>query len=189
MLQRVIALLSVTFILVFSTAAKEGEELKIGDPAPKFALKDADDKEYSLEKLLDKDKESAKVAILMMGNRSVRKQANKGAVEFDKIYKEKKEVVLLMVADLRGLPFFVTEGMVKWGVKRENLPVAILLDWEGKVNQLYKTEKDKPNVFVIDSDGKIAYCRVTLYSDKIIKEIQAKVQCILEEKEDDPEGV
>ena len=84
MLQRVIVLLSIAFILASSTAAKEKEGLKIGDPAPKFILKDADDKEYSLETLIDKERE--KVIILIMGDRKARKQCDKWAIELDKIY-------------------------------------------------------------------------------------------------------
>ena len=58
MLQRFIVLLSIILILIPSAAAKEKEELKIGDPAPEFTLKDADDKEYNLKLLLEKDKAS-----------------------------------------------------------------------------------------------------------------------------------
>ena len=174
MLQRVIALLSIAFILASSAVAREKEELKIGGPAPEFTLKDADDKEYSLKLLLDKER--AKVIVLIMGDRKVRKQNDKWAIELDKIYRKKKEVVILMVADLRGLPFFVTEGMVKWGVKREKLPVPILLDWGGKVNGSYKTQKGKPNLFIINSDGKVSYHQVKPYSDELIKKVQAKVQ-------------
>ena len=179
MLRGLIALLSIALVFASSAAASEKpkeEGLKIGDPAPKFTLKDADDKEHGLEALLGKDKEHRKVIILMMGDRKVRKEANKWAIELDRIYGKNKEVALLMVADLRGLPFFVTEGMVKWGTKRENLPVPIVLDWDGKVNKLYNTKQSKPNVFIIDKDGKVSYQRVGKYSDKLTKEIQAKVQ-------------
>ena len=58
-----------------------------------------------------------------------------------KLYGKKKEIALIMIADLRDLPFFATESMVKWGTKREKLPIPILLDWKGKVNQMYKTQK------------------------------------------------
>ena len=181
MLQRVIALLSIALILASSAAAKEEEQLKVGDPAPRFTLKDANDKEYSLEMLLDKDKGKAKAIILIMGDRKARKQGDKWAIELDKVYGKKEEIVILMVADLRGLPFFVTEGMVKWGVKREKIPVPILLDWGGKVNQMYNTQKGKPDLFIIDSNGKISYHLVGTYSDKLVKEIKAKVQDSLKE--------
>jgi peroxiredoxin len=183
MLQRAIVLLSVGLTLVSSTAAseKKEEKLKIGDPAPKFILKDADDKEYSLELLLDKEKGKAKVIILIMGDRKARKQGDEWAIELDKIYGKKEEVAILMVADLRGLPFFVTEGMVKWGVKREKIPVPILLDWDGKVNKMYKAQKGKPDLFIVNSDGKVSYHHVAPYSDELVKKVKAKVEDSLKE--------
>ena len=191
MTQRLIIMLSIAIILTSFAIAKEKEEFKIGDPAPKFTLKDADDKEHSLEKLLGKDEESRKIVILIMGDLKVRKDANKWAKELDKLYKEKKEeVALLMVADLRDLPFFVTEGMVKWGTKREKLPVTIVLDWEGKINKLYKTQKRKTDIFIVNSDGKIAYHQVDKHSKDAVKKMQAKVQDLIsknssERNEDD----
>lgn len=188
MLQRVVTLLSI-FILASSALASEKpkgkEELKVGDPAPKFTLKDADDKEYSLELLLDKENETVKVVILIMGDRSARKQGDEWAIELDKLYGKREEIVILMVADLRGLPFFVTEGMVKWGVKREKIPVPILLDWGGKVNQLYKTQKGKPDLFIVDSDGKVSYHQVGPYSDELIKKVKLKVQDSLKEEKEE----
>ena len=81
-----------------------------------------------------------------------------------------------MVADLRDLPFFVTEGMVKWGTKRENLPVTIVLDWGGKVNESYKAKRSKPNLYIIDKEGKVAFHQVGKHSEEFIRKLQAKVQ-------------
>jgi peroxiredoxin len=181
MLRRVIALLSIALTLAFSAAVEKKKELKIGDPAPDFTLKGADDKEYGLKLLLKKDKARAQVIILIMGDRKVRKQNDKWAIELDKIYGKKKEVAILMVADLRGLPFFVTEGMVKWGVKREKIPVPILLDWDGKVNKMYKAQKGKPDLFIVNSDGKVSYHHVAPYSDELVKKVKAKVEDSLKE--------
>jgi hypothetical protein len=188
MLQRIVTLLSIFILASFALALekpKGKEELKIGDPAPKFTLKDADDKDYSLELLLSKEDGSVDAVILIMGDRSARKQGDEWAIELDKLYGKRKEIVILMVADLRGLPFFVTEGMVKWGVKREKIPVPILLDWGGKVNQLYKTQKGKPDLFVIDSDGKVSYHQVGSYSDELVEKVKVKVQDSFKEKKEE----
>ena len=117
-----------------------------------------------------------------MGDRKVRGEANKWAIELDKIYGKNKKVVLLMIADLRGLPFFVTEGMVKWGTKKEKLPVAILLDWKGKISEKYKKQKGKVDLFVVDGDGKVAYHHVGVHSEEAIKELRTKLQEMLKEK-------
>jgi|GEM_PF-743424 len=189
MLQRLVSILCITIILTLYAFAKEEtkkeEGFKIGDPAPKFTLKDADDKEYSLELILGKDEENRKAVILIMGNRKVREEANKWAKDLHKIYEKNEEVALLMVADLRNLPFFVTEGMVKWGTKRENLPITIVLDWGGKVNELYKAKRSKPNLYIINKNGKVAFHQVGKHSEEFIKKLQAKVQESL--KKDSPD--
>lgn len=189
MLQKLIAILCITTILtLYASAEEKGEKeegFKIGDPAPKFTLKDAYDKEHSLELMSGKDEESKRSVILIMGNRKIREEANKWAKELHKIYEKNEEVALLMVADLRGLPFFVTEGMVKWGTKRENLPIPIVLDWGGKINQLYKAKRSKPNLYIINKEGKVAFHQVGKHSEELIKKLQAKVQESL--KKDSPD--
>jgi hypothetical protein len=180
MLRKLVAILFITIILTPYAFAEEKDKkeegFKIGDPAPIFTLKDADDKEHSLELIMGKDEENRKTVILIVGDRKVRKEANKWAKELHKIYEKNEEVALLMVADLRDLPFFVTEGMVKWGTKRENLPVTIVLDWGGKVNELYKAKRSKPNLYIIDKEGKVAFHQVGKHSEEFIKKLQAKVQ-------------
>ncbi len=182
MLKRIVILLTVAIIITSSTLVwgKEDEKgLKVGELAPEFTLKDAYDKEYSFKLLLDE--EETKITILLMGDRKVREDANKWAKELHKIYGKKKEVVMLMLADLRNLPFFVTEGMVKWGTKREKLPVTILLDWEGKVNQKYKTQKKKTDLFIVGGDGKVLYYQAEKHSDEMFQKVTTKMQDILKE--------
>lgn len=185
MFKRMVILLSVIIVIISSTLAR-GEDnekgLKVGDPAPEFTLKDAYDKEYSFKALLDR--KETKIAVLLMGDRKVRKDANKWAIELHKIYGTRKDVVMLMLADLRDLPFFATEGMVKWGTKREKLPVTILLDWEGKVNQKYNTQKKKTDLFIVDSDSKVLYYQAEKYSDKMFRKVTTKMQDILKESEE-----
>jgi peroxiredoxin len=180
MLQKLIAILCITTILTLYASAEEKrkkeEGFKIGEPAPKFTLKDAYDKEHSLELISRKDEENRKAVILIMGDRKVREEANKWAKELHKIYEKNEEVALLMVADLRDLPFFVTESMVKWGTKRENLPIPIVLDWGGKVNESYKAKRSKPNLYIIDKEGKVAFHKVGKHSEEFIQKLQAKVQ-------------
>lgn len=167
--------LFIAFAFASFILAKDEEGFKIGEPAPKFTLKDADDKEYSLEKILI-EKKNLKVILLIMGDHKVRKEGNKWAIELHKIYGKNEDIVMLMVADLRDLPFYVTEGMVKWGTKREKLPVTILLDWGGKVNEEYKAHRSKPNLFMIGKNGKVLFHQEGKYSDELLKNVQAKVQ-------------
>ncbi|MDQ1316704.1 MAG: Redoxin protein [Candidatus Poribacteria bacterium] len=166
----------------FSEKSDKKEQLKIGNQAPKFVLKDADNKEYSLDKIISKDKGDVQVLILLIGDQTTRKSGNKWAKELDKLYKGKKEISIFMIADLRGLPFYVTESMVKWGTKREKLPVPILLDWNGKINELYKTRKGEPNLYVIDREYKIRYYNFGQFTLENLKALQVKAQENLKEK-------
>ena len=184
MFGRAFVLLLIILAFASSTIAREEEDkkgLKVGDPAPEFILKDAYDKEHNFKLLLEK--EEVKIAVLLMGDQHVRKDANKWAIELHKVYGKKKEVLMLMLADLRDIPFFATEGMIKWGTKRENLPVTILLDWEGKVNQKYNTQKKKTDLFIVGSDGKVLYYQAEEYSDDTFKKVTTKIQELLKEKE------
>lgn len=182
MLFKKFSLLLFTIILVFFLMASD-EGLKVGDKAPKFLLKDADDKEFSLDQILRKEKEPIKVLILIIGDRSTRESGNKWAAEFHKLYEKNKDIVILMIADLRGLPFFVTEGIVKWGVKHEKTPVTILLDWDGKVNQLYRTERGKSNIVIVNDKGLISLYYKGNYSEEAFKKVTAKIQEIISEKD------
>jgi len=186
-LKRGIPVLIIILIFLFTTIAfceklEEKEHLKIGEQAPKFILKDADDKEHRFDKILAKDKGDAQILILVIGDPKTRKSGNSWAKELDKLYKEKKEISIYMIADLRGLPFFATESMVKWGTKREKLPVPILLDWDGKISELYKTQRGESNLFIIDKDGKIRHYFAGQYKSENLKNLQAKIQENLNEK-------
>ena len=178
----IILIIFLTLLLPFVALSEKDESLKIGDRSPKFTLKDADDKEYSLDTILKKDKDQLQILILLIGGPSTRKNGNKWAKELDKLYKEKKEVSIFMIADLRGLPFFATESMVKWGTKREKLPVTILLDWGGKVSELYKTQRGESNLFIIDREGKVKYYYAGQCKPENVKTLNVKVQEILKEK-------
>jgi peroxiredoxin len=167
----------------------EKETLKVGDQAPKFTLKDADDNEYILEKILSKEKKDMRILLLIIGDHTTRGNGNKWAKELDKLYKERKVIDIFMIADLRKLPFFVTEFMVKWGTKREGLPVTILLDWEGKVSQQYKTQRGESNIFIVDSDGKIRYILVGQCSPENLKILQSKIQENIKGKKNGQPGI
>jgi len=171
-MQKVFLIFIITFFLWASLlTAKEEEGFKIGDPAPKFILKDPEDKEYSLELLL----KNKKILVLMLGDPKVRKECNEWGNGLHEVYGKREDIVLLMIADLRGLPFFVTESMVKWGTKKESLPVTILLDWKGKISEKLKAYRSKPNIFILDSEGKVLFHQFGPFSADLVKKIQDKV--------------
>ena len=190
---KTIALISVISILVPTVSDQKKDVLKIGDAAPKFVLKDPHDVEYSLEKLLDKEKGYAKAVILLIGTHKVQEEGEKWAVELDKVYRKKKQVVIFLMGDLRDLPFFVADSVVKWGARREadSLPdsTTILLDWDGKVSKQYKVHKDKTNLIIIDGECKIAFQSTDEYSEKAMKKVEAKIDAILKGKQEASGGI
>ena len=183
MFKKIMVLLYAVLIMVSYAVArdKDEESLKIGTPVP-------DDKEYSLDVLIGKEEEHKRVLILVMGDRKVREDANKWAKELHKLHGKNEDIAMLMVADLRDLPFFVTEKLVKWGTKRDKLPVTIVLDWKGKVNAQYKTSQKKTDIFIVDRNGKLAYHQIDQYSEEVMKKLQTELQKTIEKGQTTPES-
>lgn len=167
----------VLLIAIGYSFADQRQALKLGELVPSFNLKDANDNEYNLDNLVKNDKK--KVVILIIGDRTTRESGNKWGIELHKLYGDQKDIAILMIADLRGLPFFATESVVKWGVKREKLPIKILLDWEGKVSQAYKTKRGESNIFVIDKGKKLIHLCQGLFTEDKFKAIKEKIDPIV----------
>ena len=127
------------------------ESLQVGEDAPDFTLQDAEDQEYALKKM------RGTVVFLIMGNRKIRKEDDKWAHAFQKDYRENDRVIAYIVADMRSVPGFVPKSFVKKQLRKNPPPVTLLLDWKGKVHQLYHTQKEKPNLYIIDPTGKLAF--------------------------------
>lgn len=174
---RYVRFVIILLLIALHGLADQGQALKLGEPVPSFVLKDADDNEYSLDKLI-KD-ENKKVVILIIGDRTTRESGNKWGIELHKIYGNQKDITILMIADLRGLPFFATEAVVKWGVKREKLPIKILLDWDGKVSQSYKTKRGESNIFVINKDKKLVHVCQGVFTEEKSKALKEKVDSMI----------
>lgn len=154
------------------------KELKIiGMDAPDFALQDAEDKDYKLKEMKDN------VVILIMGNRQTRKETDKWAEAIQKDYSKDEKLKIFMIADMRGVPWFIPKGFIKGWLKKDKPPVILLLDWDGKTHIAYKTQEKKPNVFIISKVGKIVYRMDANYDDETYKETRSKIKETLAEKQ------
>lgn len=143
---------SLGFGLTNSYADKNNTGPKVGTNAPDFTLEDAEGAEHALKKL------RGKTVLLIMGNRKIQKEDDKWAAAFRKDYgKSHKGVVAYIVADMRSVPGFIPKRFIKNQLKKNKPPVALLLDWNGKVHQAYHTQKQKPNLYLIHPNGKIAF--------------------------------
>ena len=140
-----------TFASVASDQEQVEEPLHVGEAAPDFTLQDAEDQEHALKKM------RGKIVFLIMGNRKIREEDDKWGHAFQQDYGENDQVVAYIVADMRSVPAFVPKGFVKRQLKKDKPPVTLLLDWKGKVHQMYHTQKEKPNLYIIGPEGKLAF--------------------------------
>ena len=136
---------------VASNQEQVEEPIQVGEQVPDFTLQDAEDQEHALKKM------RGKVVFLIMGHRKIREEDDKWAHAFQEDYGENDRVIAYIVADMRSVPAFVPKGFIKRQLKKNKPPVTLLLDWKGKVHQAYRTEKEKPNLYIIDPEGKLVF--------------------------------
>ena len=157
------------FVSVASDQEQVEEPPQVGEEAPDFTLQDADDQEHALQKM------RGKVVFLIMGNRKIRKEDDKWGHAFQKDYQENDRVIAYIVADMRSVPGFVPKGFIKRQLKKDKPPVTLLLDWKGKVHQAYLTEKEKPNLYIIDPQGKLAFQIKSNFDEETYQKLKAVI--------------
>ena len=166
-------------LLACSTSASNEENHDIpsrpGNVAPDFTLKDADDQVHSLKKL------RGKVIFLIMGNRKIRKEDDKWASAFQKDYEGNDRIRAYIIADMRSVPGFVPKGFIKKQLKKNKPPVTLLLDWKGEAHKAYRTRKEKPNLYVANPEGKIAFHMKANFDKKIYQQLKAAIENEMEE--------
>ena len=170
---RYISLCLIIGLCAFASVASDQEQVEeppqVGEEAPDFTLQDAEDQEHALQKM------RGKVVFLIMGNRKIRKEDDKWGHAFQKDYRENDRVVAYIVADMRSVPGFVPKGFIKKQLKKDEPPVMLLLDWKGKVHQAYRTEKEKPNLYIIDPQGKLAFQMKSNFDEETYQKLKAVI--------------
>ena len=170
---RYISLCLIIGLCAFASVASDQEQVEeppqVGEEAPDFTLQDAEDQEHALQKM------RGKVVFLIMGNRKIRKEDDKWGHAFQKDYRENDRVVAYIVADMRSVPGFVLKGFIKKQLKKDEPPVTLLLDWKGKVHQAYRTEKEKPNLYIIDPQGKLAFQIKSNFDEETYQKLKAVI--------------
>ncbi len=151
----------------------EQEPPTIGDVAPEFTLQDVEEKPHILKKL------RGKLVFLIMGNRRIRKEDDKWAEAIQKDYKKNQEIVSYIIADLRSVPGFIPKGFIRSQLKRKPPPVKFLLDWKGTVHKRYQTDKKKPNLYLISTDGIIVFHRKANFKPEIYAELKKQIDQLL----------
>ena len=170
---RYISLCLIIGLFAFASVASDQEQVEeppqVGEEAPDFTLQDVDDQEHALQKM------RGKVVFLIMGNRKIRKGDDKWGHAFQKDYQENDRVIAYIVADMRSVPGFVPKGFIKKQLKKDEPPVTLLLDWKGKVHQAYRTEKEKPNLYIIDPQGKLAFQIKSNFDEETYQKLKAVI--------------
>ena len=170
---RYISLCLIIGLCAFASVASDQEQVEeppqVGEEAPDFTLQDAEDQEHALQKM------RGKVVFLIMGNRKIRKEDDKWGHAFQKDYQENDRVIAYIVADMRSVPGFMPKGFIKKQLKKDEPPVTLLLDWKGKVHQAYRTEKEKPNLYIIDPQGKLAFQMKSNFDEETYQKLKAVI--------------
>ena len=167
-----IYLLAIIFIACPAYASKEEAPPTVGDVAPDFTLKDAEDQTYASKKL------HGKIVFLILGNRKIRKEDDKWAAAFQKDYGDREGVIAYIIADMRSVPGFVPKGFIKRQLKKNKPPVTLLLDWKGEIHNAYHTDKKKPNLYLIAPNGSIVFHAKSDFDEKTYGKLKMAISKI-----------
>lgn len=161
-----ISYLIISILLIGIVSYAKDKPLKVGDTAPDFTLQDAKEKNHNLKKL------RGKLVFLILGNRKIRKEDDKWAEAFNKDYKKDQRLIAYIIADMRSVPGIVPKGFIRFQLKRKPPPATFLMDWTGEVHKRYHSDKKKPNLYLISSEGKILYHRKENYKPELYAELK-----------------
>ncbi|MDE0299211.1 MAG: redoxin domain-containing protein [Candidatus Poribacteria bacterium] len=153
-------------------ASRDEAPPKVGDIAPDFTLKDAEDQSHPLKKL------RGKVVFLILGNRKIRKEDDKWAEAFQKDYGGREGIVAYIIADMRSVPGFVPKRFIKRQLRKNKPPVTLLLDWKGEIHNAYHTDIKKPNLFLIAPNGSIVFHAKSDFDEKTYEKLKAAISKI-----------
>ena len=175
-----IMLFCISFLLLFQPShvfAESKVDVKVGDKVPNFTLEGSDGKQYELEKM------TGKVVVLVIGSRKLNDEEDRW---FNKLFNafeseiegEESKINIFEVADMRGIPFFITKGFVRGKVKEsaKDKKFMMLLDWDQKVNKLLGAYKDKVDIFVIGKRGILIHHQVVPYSEENFLTLKGKIE-------------
>jgi predicted transcriptional regulator len=171
------AVLGVLLVLLWSFSVAVAAELKVGDKAPDFKLKDSTGKEYSLAapqfqgKVLyiayvDPDEKDTNNHV----EDALKKEKESGAL--DKARYEGFGIVNLKAS---GLPNFIIKSSIK--SKQEKTGAIILLDYDYAILNLWGVKNDSSDVVVLDKER---ICRY-IFNGKLPPEELAKMIKIIKE--------
>jgi uncharacterized protein len=163
--------------LVWTASPAFATELKVGDKAPDFKLKDSTGKEYSLEDPRFKGK-TLYIAYVDPDEKDTNnhvEDALKRERESGGLDKARYEGFGIANLKATRLPNFLIKALVK--SKQEKTGAVVLLDYNYAILDLWGLKNDSSDVVVLDKER---VCRYT-YSGKLPPEELAKMIEIIKE--------
>ena len=58
---------------------------------------------------------------------------------------------------MKSAPAFAPKALVKRKLARNRPAATVLLDWKGKVHQVYRTKEETPNLYLVQLGGQLAF--------------------------------
>lgn len=171
----------VLFMLLSTTAVSSAAELKVGDRAPDFKMKDSTGKEYSFEdprfkgKVLyiayvDPDEKDTNSHV----EDALKKEVDSGGLD-----KTRYEGFGFANLKATSLPNFIIKAIIK--SKQEKTGAVVLLDYDYTILNLWGLKNDSSEIVVLDKERICRYRHSgrlppeeMVRMIKIIKEYQAK---------------
>ena len=175
-MMKLVTCMFICVTLISVTSLAKDKPPKVGDVAPDWTLQDVKEKQHNLKKL------RGKLVFLIMGNRKIRKEDDKWAEAFQKDYKKDPRIAAYIIADMRSVPGFIPKRFIRSRLKKNPPPVPFLLDWKGDTHKRYHTEKKKPNLYLISSQGKIVFHRKADFKPDIYAELKKQIDALLTKK-------
>jgi predicted transcriptional regulator len=169
--------LAVLLVLVWTVSLSFAAELRVGDKAPDFKLKDSTGKEYSLDSpqfkgkvlyiaYVDPDEKDTNNHV----EDALKKERDSGGL--DKTRYEGFGIVNLKAS---AMPNFLIKSAIK--SKQEKTGAIIILDLDYTILNLWGMKNDASNVVVLDKERTCRY----LYSGKLPTEELAKMIQVIKE--------
>ena len=181
-----IMLFCISFLLFLHTSfvfAESKVKVRVGDKIPNFVLEDAYEKRYELKQM------RGKAIILIFGSRKTEENNDRWREMLEKAFPKNDSLQIFSVGDMQGIPFFITKGFVRGKVKemikKGEVPVAFLLDWDQKANKLLGADKDSTDIFAIDPVGVLLSHQVGLYTEEKFSILKSKIEEALKSNKND----
>ncbi len=141
-----------------------GEASLINTAVPEFTLQDQFGTTFTLKQF------RGSILVLIASDKEGSEQ--KGPWRKALIDRYKDGIVIVGVADLRTVPFFL-KGSIKSGFKKD--PASILMDWKAEVFTALELKKNVSNIVVIDQKGNLRYLTSGAGTDGAIAKLFAEI--------------